>query len=213
MRDNGLWQDKPFAKGQAWIDLLMSASHKAHSFWVRDIEIKVGVGQVAMSEITMSKNWGWSRNKVRRFLSYLENAGKIEQQKNNVTTLITIVNWKSYQQTKQQTIQQKDSNETPNDTQSKNEEELNNEKKETKGRFAPPSIEEVGEYANHLNYDIDPEEFWHHHNQNGWKLKGGRMMVSWQSAVVTWNKNQKKFNSGKKPNRKHSFFTEEQMGR
>lgn len=62
--DNKLWSDKPFAKGQAWIDLLILANHA---------DCKIGKrGEVNRSISFFSDRWGWSRHKVRDFLSWLE---------------------------------------------------------------------------------------------------------------------------------------------
>jgi hypothetical protein len=80
---------------------------------IRGNIIKIQRGQLGWSEITMSDRWSWSRNKVRRFLNWLETKQQIIQQKTAQTSITTIVNYEEYQlpiqQTEQQTIQQKDS--------------------------------------------------------------------------------------------------------
>jgi hypothetical protein len=96
--DSDLWLSEPFTKGQAFVDLFLNANHKGKSFWVRGIEIKVERGQIAWSEVTMANRWRWSRNKVRRFLKWLENDGKtIQQTIQRITTVITLVNYDKYQ--------------------------------------------------------------------------------------------------------------------
>lgn len=96
--DSDLWISEPFTKGQAFVDLFLNANHKNKSFWVRGIEIKVERGQIAWSEVTMATRWRWSRNKVRRFLKWLEKDGKtIQQTIQRTTTLITLVNYDKYQ--------------------------------------------------------------------------------------------------------------------
>lgn len=97
IQDNDLWLAEPFSKGQAWADLILSANHKPGVFWVRQVQIKLDRGQLGLSEITFSKRWKWSRGKVRRYLAMLENRGMIVQQKNPVTSIITICNYSSYQ--------------------------------------------------------------------------------------------------------------------
>jgi hypothetical protein len=104
---NGLWADKPFARGQAWLDILLNTSYEKSSFWVRGIEVAVLPGQCAMSTHTMAKRWGWSRKKVTSFLKHLEKELQIEPQKSNVTTLITITKWEEYQQKEPQKAHQK----------------------------------------------------------------------------------------------------------
>ena len=95
--DNRLWKEKPFDKSHAWIDLLILANYAPSSFWVRGCEIKVERGQLAWSIERLSDRWGWDRKKVMRFLDGLESVQQIGQQKNNVTTLITIINYDQYQ--------------------------------------------------------------------------------------------------------------------
>lgn len=97
IKDNHFWQDKPFDRCRAWIDLLMLANHKEGVLRTRGISMPVLRGQVGWSEVSLSEKWGWSRGKVRRFLKDLREQGQIEQQNNNVTSLITITNYDSYQ--------------------------------------------------------------------------------------------------------------------
>lgn len=113
LSDNPLWTLEPFTKGQAWADLLLIANHKDGQISVRGNIIPVKRGQVGWSEVKLAERWHWSRNKVRRYLKHLETEQQIEQQKNSVTSIITIANYDLYQETEQQkgqqTIQQKDS--------------------------------------------------------------------------------------------------------
>lgn len=96
--DNEIWQIKPFSKGQAWIDLIGGANHTDGSFFIRGNEIKIKRGEIGWSELTMTERWGWSRNKVRGFLAFLENRGQIGQQKiHKLTTTIRIINYDKYQ--------------------------------------------------------------------------------------------------------------------
>lgn len=95
--DNPYYFAEKFTKVMAWIDLLLLANHSKRIINIRGVEIEINRGQLARSEETLAKRWKWSRGKVRRFLSSLKSKQQIEQQKNNVTTLITIVNYNEYQ--------------------------------------------------------------------------------------------------------------------
>ncbi len=66
-----LWTAEPFAKGQAWLDLYSLASYKEQKIWIRGFEIQLKRGELAWSEVSLSKRWRWSRNKVRRFFDWL----------------------------------------------------------------------------------------------------------------------------------------------
>lgn len=61
--------------------------------------------------------------------------------------------------------------------------------KVTKGRFVPPTMEDVSAYAEEKNYTIDAEYFVAYWSTRDWELKGGRKMKCWKSAITTWRKN------------------------
>lgn len=118
--ENPIWLSEPFTDGQALVDLIILANHKEGLLKVRGIRLQIKRGQVGWSELKLAERWQWSRGKVRRFLKHLEGEKviKIEQQKNKVTSLITIINYKLYQSSGttndttdgQQTGQQTDTN-------------------------------------------------------------------------------------------------------
>ena len=106
--NNPLWNCEPFTRGQAWIDLILLANHKKTFFYKRNIKINVERGQIARSEVELSDRWKWSRSKVRKYLKDLQEEQQIEQQKNNVTQIITIINYEDYQGKEQQTEHQEE---------------------------------------------------------------------------------------------------------
>lgn len=57
-----------------------------------------------------------------------------------------------------------------------------------KSRFVPPSLQEVTDYINERNSDVDPIAFWNFYESKGWMV-GKNKMVSWKRAVVTWERN------------------------
>ena len=96
--ENPLYFSEQFNRSMAWIDLLLLANHTDNFFFKRGVRVDVKVGQVGYDLDSLAKRWKWSRGKVERFLKMLENDGQIVRQKNNVTTLISIANYKEYQQ-------------------------------------------------------------------------------------------------------------------
>jgi hypothetical protein len=126
--ENDLWVAEPFTDGQAWIDILLLANHKEGYIKIRGIRHKVERGQVGWSEVKLAARWKWSRGKVRRFLSFLENEKmiKIVQQKIKLTTIISVCNYLLYQG-------DDTSNGTTNDTTNGHQTDTNkNDKKEKK---------------------------------------------------------------------------------
>lgn len=95
--DNPMYAAEPFTRMQAWFDLILIANYKDGFFIQRGIRVEVKRGQVGHSIETLAKRWKWSRGKVERFIFLLENDSQIVRQKNNVTTLLSIVNYDEYQ--------------------------------------------------------------------------------------------------------------------
>lgn len=86
-----------FCRNMAWVDLILLANHDDNFFRARGIRIDVKRGQVGYGLDELGKRWKWSRGKVERFMKELETDETIIRQKNNVTTLISIVNYSQYQ--------------------------------------------------------------------------------------------------------------------
>ena len=98
--DSWLWEDKPFAFGQAWTDMLLSANHASNRFPLGNEIITLQKGEFVTSELKLMARWGWSKTKVRRFLQLLENDGMIIKKTDRKKTTITIVNYSKFQDLK-----------------------------------------------------------------------------------------------------------------
>ena len=91
------YQDKPFSKGLAWIDLLMLADFYDHTSNWRGKPTEFKRGDVNRSIAFLAARWGWSRDKTRRFLRALESDGMILINATSNRTTLTIVNYGFYQ--------------------------------------------------------------------------------------------------------------------
>jgi len=144
LSESKLWLCDPFTRGQAWIDLLILANHKSGYVRKRGVRVELKRGDVGWSQVALAARWGWSRGKLRRFLDELESDQQIVQQKNNVTSCISIVNYDKYQSDStadgQQTVQQTDSKQYRN----KNDK---NEKKESDSAHAREETYQPAERA------------------------------------------------------------------
>ena len=58
-------------------------------------------------------------------------------------------------------------------------------KKRQNSRFAPPSVNEVAEYAKEKGYLINASIFVNHYESNGWMV-GKNKMKDWRAAVRNW---------------------------
>ena len=92
-----LWEEKPFSKGQAWVDLLLLANHKDTKFPYKGEVMNGYRGGVFRSISFLSERWGWSRGKATRFLRQLESDGMIRLSVSIHQTEIRIINYDLYQ--------------------------------------------------------------------------------------------------------------------
>ena len=70
-------------------------------------------------------------------------------------------------------------------------------------KFVKPTIEEVQQYCNERNNNINAEHFIDYYNSNGWKV-GKNPMKDWRAAIRTWERNNggnNNANSTKQPDR------------
>ena len=101
--DNPLLNIKPFCKGYAWIQLISLANHTLGYIRVKNgTLVKVQRGECGYSEKALADLFGWSRNKLRRFLEQLKNEKMIQQKIVENHSIIKILKYNQYQ-----TIQQK----------------------------------------------------------------------------------------------------------
>lgn len=97
LRDHWIWEAQKTTKLKAWLDLIMGANHKAAKIDIKGVLISLERGQQARSMLTLSKDWNWSRDKVKRFLKRLENEGMIKLETSQLTSIITICKYSEYQ--------------------------------------------------------------------------------------------------------------------
>lgn len=96
--DHWLWEDKPFARGQAWIDLIMLASWKDEPFQSSKRQlVNAERGKIYKSIKMLSDRWGWSWDKTRAFLKLLEQDGMIQIETGTNGATITLVNYGKFQ--------------------------------------------------------------------------------------------------------------------
>lgn len=98
IQEHWLWQEKPFSKGQAWLDILLSANHQDKKIALGNELILVRRGSFITSELKLMGRWGWGKEKTRKFLKLLQDDGMIVKISDHKKTTINIVNYNDYQQ-------------------------------------------------------------------------------------------------------------------
>jgi hypothetical protein len=220
--DNRLYFAEPFDKFHAWIDLLLMANHKENRTYVRGIQVDIKRGQVLASEDFLADRWRWSRGKVRRFLDALsskkpneiddqnlvecsqgktvqQTVQQIVQHKNNVCTLLTILNYESYQLNGQtngtaggtaSSTADGQQTDTPNNVKNEKESLTPDKPVEKKKRktFIPPTSDEVRAYALTAGCEwLDADEFVNFYASTNW-YRGKTKISDWKACMRTWKR-------------------------
>jgi hypothetical protein len=199
-----IWNTEPYSKAQAWVDLLLHANHTDAKIIIKGTIIELKRGQQARSQVTLSSQWKWSRDKVKRFLHLLESDGMIEQQTSQLTSIISICNYTSYQlsATPDKSAKNQVTSQHPAITQVtvNNEDNDNNEKKEigkTRAQFIKPSLIDIENHMLTKGLEFEQareqsERFYNYYESNGWKV-GKNKMANWKASASGWLSRNKDF--------------------
>lgn len=113
IQDHWLYQEKrKFSKFEAWLDLLMMASHEDKKFVLGNELVEIKRGQFVTSELKLMERWKWGKSKLRSFLEILEKDGMITKKSDRKKTVITICNYSIYQDYETENRPQSDHNRT-----------------------------------------------------------------------------------------------------
>lgn len=216
IQEHWLWNDKPFSKGQAWIDLILLANHEDNKVPLGNQIILIKRGSFITSELKLMQRWGWGKSKTRAFLDMLQQDGMIIKKSDHKKTTLTIVKYNDYQDTQTTSRPSTDHNQTTArllpDT-NKNDKNVKNDKKnissETSSqKFTPPSLEEVQAYCRERNNNVDAQRWHDFYLSKNWMI-GKNKMKDWKAAVRTWEKNNKDKPSTPSPKSFNNFKNRE----
>lgn len=90
-------QKRTFSYFEAWIDLLLSASHKDNTILLNANITSVKRGELITSKKALGERWKWSNNKVNKFMKILEEDHMAIVKCTSKYTRITLVNYGLYQ--------------------------------------------------------------------------------------------------------------------
>lgn len=125
--DHWIFQDAE--KFRAFVDLIQLARWKDEKLLIGNDVVTIPRGSYYTSELKLAERWSWSRKKTREFLKLLENEKMIIKKGTTKGTMLTIENYRLYQDegtTKSTTKEHQRNNEGYNKGTSK-EQQKNNE--------------------------------------------------------------------------------------
>lgn len=131
LMDNPFWTEKPFSRGQAWVDLLMLANWKESRKLTGGEVVTIHEGEINVSQLWLADRWGWDRKKVARFLARLERDQMVAVNGTTRGTSLTIEKYSKYQgdgATERATDDQPTTNQRPTDDHILRKKEIKKEK-------------------------------------------------------------------------------------
>ena len=140
-----------------WIYLLLNATHKEIPALFKGEKIILQKGQLITGRKSIASQLKISESKIFRIINDYKSEQQIEQQTSNQNSLITILNWDTYQQTEQQNEQpmnnERTASEQPVNTNKnvKNDKNVKNER--NNNISAKANKHKYGEYQNVLLKD------------------------------------------------------------
>lgn len=219
IRDNWIWDDPE--KLRAWIDILLMVNHDDKQIPFDGHIITIHKGQRLTSLQKLSERWGWSRNRVDRFLRLLDEAGMVTTNRTPNGTVLTVVNWAFYQNTRDTNgATNEATNGTANEATSgttvgAQTRMIKNEKNEEKcvGTRTPhssPSLEDVKAYCRERGFThVDADKFWNFYESKNWMESG--QPIGWKQRLAYWeakDMTSKKENGKKKAALDDDFWAE-----
>ena len=190
-----IWEEKPFSKGQAWIDMLLLASHVNSKFVLGGELVETPKGSFVTSEVKLMKRWGWSKSKTRLFLKMLEKDKMIVKKSDRKKTTITIVKYNSFQEIETTKKPQKDHRETterPLKDTIKNIENVKEYKESSNAHARTPLLFEIQAYVDEQHLNVDVDKFFLHYSKNNWTTQNGKPITDWQRLLKQWSATEKK---------------------
>jgi hypothetical protein len=185
IRRNWIWQDAEKLKW--WIDILLEVNYSPKKVLIGNKLIDCHRGQSLNSLMTWAKRWRTNASAVRRFLHLLESDSMIRVENVSKTTRITVCNYESYQQRRNDSETKMKGLRNDGETDMKTNNKENNDNKENKGgnkKFVPPTLDEVKAYFKEQGYREEvAEKAFGIYNADNWKDTKGNAIKSWKQKM------------------------------
>lgn len=176
---------------KVWLYCLMKASYKRRCHLVGSTTIELQVGQFIFGRDKAASELNMSVQTLRTIIKLFENDKKITIKPTSKFSIITVIDFDSYQITddgsNQHNNHQITINQPTTNQQLTTNKNVNKVKNNNKGIFLPPSLEEVKAYCQERNRGVNPQKWFDFYQGKGWMV-GKNKMKDWKAAVRTWEK-------------------------
>ena len=170
-----------------FIELLLRATHKPHTIDRKGRVVELQPGQLITTERLLADDLKLGRQVIRRILGLLKNRTMIETKTNPLGTVITICNWRKYQEDQPRTnpgpTQQPTQDQPRTNPHYKKEKNL--KKESTDSESLPETIDQLALIAPVPRIDVDQvfEDWWHHWAMPGTKRGKGSARRKYRTLV------------------------------
>tara|TARA_R110002012_G_scaffold55981_4_gene143021 strand:- start:3584 stop:4384 length:801 start_codon:yes stop_codon:yes gene_type:complete len=113
-----LSRGRVYSRFEAFVYMLLRANHSENKCVIGNQLINIKTGSFITSQKKLIKEFNWGSTKLRGFLKLLETDNMIETKTTTYSTMITIINYGSYQNLETTNKEQKNNNQTANKLQS-----------------------------------------------------------------------------------------------
>ena len=189
VRNHKLWS--------VWTYCLMKATHKKTETIIGMRVVKLEPGQFIFGLKVASKDLDIPKTTIYRILKFLSSEGNLSIKSENKFSIITIMNWECYQDTRNQNGKQvENKRKTSGNIQ---EFKALKNKDIRKKIFKPPSLEDVILYCEEKGFDaVLANRAFEHYNIADWHDTNGKKVKNWKQKINTnWLKHENK----RKPNK------------
>ena len=138
IKKHWLWEHPERLK--AWLDILLEVNHKPKKVMIKGKLFTCDRGQSLNSLKTWAQRWGWSINKVKRFLLVLETDSMIKLKTERETTRVTVCNYSSYQDKGNANETQTETKRKPDEKQTETNNNDNNDNNDNNKGGKPPKL-------------------------------------------------------------------------
>jgi len=168
-----------------WCWCLMKASHKEFDIIVGCQNVHLIPGEFVFGLKAASKETKISIQSIRTLLDFLKTSRNLTIKSTNKFSIISIVNWNTYQQEENEINTQINKQLTNNQQTTNNKQECKELKNVNNNIFIRPSFEEINQYCKERKNQVNPQTFLDHYTGNGWMV-GKNKMKDWKAVVRTW---------------------------
>lgn len=165
---------------RVFMHLLLTANIKSHKF----LGVDVNRGEVATSYKSLAESLDISIRSVRTSISHLEMTGEVTVRRHSRFSVISILNYDSYQANRQSQRQSADTQVTVDRQQSKKE-----RIKEIPSVYIPTRAD-VAAYISEQGLQVDADDICDYYDALGWEING-KAVKDWRAVVRRWKQYEK----------------------